>query len=126
MSFLPESGRMYLTCALTVTDTGWATNAPFGGPRKANPHPPPIGPLISLIGSVNNRYVPRAEVLMKSRKWLIILVTILTLIPAHGYLATSILLLRNAARDGVYPTRDKAIDSTLDNLAYYEPTIPML
>jgi purine nucleosidase/pyrimidine-specific ribonucleoside hydrolase len=57
---------------------------------------------------------------MKIGKPIIVLLSIVALIAASGYFNTVALLKHNAARDGVYPSLDKAIESTLGNLADYQ------
>lgn len=49
---------------------------------------------------------------MKIRKPIIVLLSIVALIAAFGYLVTVALLKQNAARDGVHPSLDKAIEAT--------------
>jgi inosine-uridine nucleoside N-ribohydrolase len=69
----------------------------------------------------DNHSVPRAEVSMKIGKPIIVLLSIIVLIAAFGYLITVTLLKHNAARDGVHPSLDKAIESTIgDYLADYK------
>jgi hypothetical protein len=57
---------------------------------------------------------------MKIGKATIVLLSLVALIAASGYFNTIALLKHNAARDGVYSSLDKAIESTLGNLADYE------
>ena len=52
---------------------------------------------------------------MKIGKPTIVLLSMVALIAAFGYLITVTLLKRNASRDGVHPSLDKAIESTLGN-----------
>jgi hypothetical protein len=52
---------------------------------------------------------------MKIGKLTIVLLSIIVLIAAFGYLITVSLLKHNASRDGVHTSLDKAIEATLDN-----------
>lgn len=58
---------------------------------------------------------------MKIGKPIIVLLSIVVLMAAFGYLITVTLLKRNASRDGVHPSLDKAIEATIgDDLADYK------
>ena len=58
---------------------------------------------------------------MKIGKPIIVLLSIVVLVAAFGYLITVTLLKHNASGDGVHPSLDKAIEATIGNdLAEYK------
>jgi hypothetical protein len=91
------------------------------GQVRVNPRHPQTGRLINQAGSVNNHSVPRAEVSMKIGKPIIVLLSIVALIAAFGYLITVTLLKHDASRDGVHSSLDKALEAMMGNdLADYK------